>query len=113
MGGEVAGADQLRGAVRERAERGLDVVKVMSGGGGGTTPGTGILACQFTVDELRVVVDEAHAARLAVTIVPRGTGREPPVVARPRLAAGPRCPTPDAARASGAVDAEPGRLARA
>jgi hypothetical protein len=56
MGGEVAGADQLRAAVRERAERGLDVVKVMSGGGGGTTPGTGILACQFTVDELRVVV---------------------------------------------------------
>ena len=67
MGGEAAGPEQLRAAVRERAERGVDVVKVM-GAGGGTTPGTDILRCQFDLDELRVVVQEAHAAGLPVTV---------------------------------------------
>jgi imidazolonepropionase-like amidohydrolase len=66
MGGEVAGPDQLREAVRERAERGVDVVKVMAAGGG-TTAGTDILRCQFTAEELRLVVDEVHAAGLPVT----------------------------------------------
>ena len=66
MGGEVAGPDQLRAAVRERAERRVDVVKVMASGGG-TTPGSDVLGCQFTLDELRTVVDEAHAAGLPVT----------------------------------------------
>ena len=66
MGGEAAGADALRAAVRERAERGVDVVKVMAAGGG-TTAGSDILRCQFTTEELRVVVDEAHAAGLPVT----------------------------------------------
>jgi imidazolonepropionase-like amidohydrolase len=66
MGGEAKGADQLRRAVRERAERRVDVVKVMASGGN-TTPGTDILACQFTLDELQVVVEEAHALGLPVT----------------------------------------------
>jgi imidazolonepropionase-like amidohydrolase len=66
MGGEAAGADELRAAVRERVERGVDVVKVMAAGGG-TTTGTDILRCQFTAEELRLVVDEAHAAGLPVT----------------------------------------------
>jgi imidazolonepropionase-like amidohydrolase len=35
--------------------------------GGGTTPGSDGLGCQFTLDELRTVVDEAHAAGLPVT----------------------------------------------
>ena len=51
----------------ERAERGVDVVKVM-GGGGATTPGTDIMRCQFTPEELRLVVEEAHAAGLPVTV---------------------------------------------
>jgi imidazolonepropionase-like amidohydrolase len=66
MGGEAAGADQLRAAVRERAERGVDVVKIMTSGGFATA-GTQVMVCQFALDELRVVVEEAHAAGLPVT----------------------------------------------
>ena len=66
MGGEAAGQDQLRAAVRERAERGVDVVKIMTSGGFATT-GTQVMLCQFALDELQVVVEEAHAAGLPVT----------------------------------------------
>ncbi|MER6347676.1 amidohydrolase family protein [Streptomyces sp. NPDC001595] len=67
MGGAVEGPEQLRAAVRERVERGVDVVKVM-GSGGAFTPGTDVTRCQFTVEELRIVVDTAHAAGLPVTV---------------------------------------------
>jgi imidazolonepropionase-like amidohydrolase len=66
MGGAAAGADGLRRAVQERADHGVDVIKVMVSGGA-MTPGTDVTACQFTQDELRVLVDEAHRAGLAVT----------------------------------------------
>jgi imidazolonepropionase-like amidohydrolase len=66
LGGEVAGADDLVSAVRERVERGVDVVKVMASGGM-NTPGTDVAAAQFTVDALRLLVDEAHRAGLPVT----------------------------------------------
>jgi len=66
MGGEAAGAHQLRAAVQERAERGADVVKVMVSGGFATA-GTQVMLCQFTLGDLRVVVGEAHAAGLPVT----------------------------------------------
>ena len=66
MGGEVAGEDALRAAVRERAERRVDIVKVMASGGN-MTPGTDVAACQFTLDELRCVVEEAHGLGLPVT----------------------------------------------
>jgi len=66
MGGEAAGEDQLRRAVLERAERGVDVVKVMVSGGFATA-GTQVLFCQFILQELRVVVGGAHAAGLPVT----------------------------------------------
>ena len=66
MGGEVAGIDAVRRAVRERAERGADVVKVMASGGV-MTPGTDLLACQFGLEEMRAVVDEAHRSGLPVT----------------------------------------------
>ena len=66
MGGEVAGEAALRAAVRERAERRVDVVKVMASGGN-MTPGTDIAACQFTLDELRCVVEESHGLGLPVT----------------------------------------------
>ncbi len=56
MGGEVAGEAGLRSAVRERVERGCDLVKVMASGGF-ATPGTDVLRCQFDAAELRVVVD--------------------------------------------------------
>jgi imidazolonepropionase-like amidohydrolase len=67
MGGEVAGQEALRAAVRERAERRVDVVKMMASGGN-MTPGTDIAACQFTLDELRCVVEESHDRGLPVTV---------------------------------------------
>jgi imidazolonepropionase-like amidohydrolase len=66
MGGEAHDAEELREAVRERADRRTDIVKVMASGGA-TTPGTDVLACQFQLDELRLVVEEAHALGLPVT----------------------------------------------
>lgn len=66
MGGEASGDEALRSAVRERAERRVDVVKVMASGGF-ATPGTIVDDCQFTEHELRVVVEEAHALGLPVT----------------------------------------------
>jgi imidazolonepropionase-like amidohydrolase len=66
MGGAATGVDGLLRAVRERAERGADLVKIMTSGGV-LTPNTDIRACQFTLDELRAVVDEAHRLGLPVT----------------------------------------------
>lgn len=66
MGGEAAGSAQLRDAVRQRVERGADIVKVMASGGF-ATPGTEVMLCQFELDELREVVEVAHAAGLPVT----------------------------------------------
>jgi imidazolonepropionase-like amidohydrolase len=66
MGGEAAGEQGLRRAVRERAEHGADVVKIMTSGGLMTTS-TDFLVDQFTLDELRAVVDEAHRLGLPVT----------------------------------------------
>lgn len=66
MGGEASGVDGLRRAVRERAERGADLVKIMTSGGV-MTPHTDIRACQFTLTEVRAVVDEAHRFGLSVT----------------------------------------------
>lgn len=67
MGGEVAGIPQIRDAVRERAARGVDVVKIM-GSGGFLTTGTDVLRCQFEPEELRTAVDEAHRLGLPVTV---------------------------------------------
>ncbi|MGY1771037.1 amidohydrolase family protein [Blastococcus sp. SYSU D00813] len=66
MGGAVAGEDALRRAVRDRADHGAAVVKVMTSGGL-LTPGTDPQACQFELAELRAVVDEAHRLGLPVT----------------------------------------------
>ena len=66
LGGEAAGAAQLQAAVRERVERRVDVVKVMASGGI-NTPDTDIYAPQFAIDDLRLLVDAAHGAGLAVT----------------------------------------------
>ena len=66
LGGAATGVDGMRAAVREHAERGVDVIKVMAGGGF-LTPGSSAEVTQLSVDELRAVVDEAHRRGLAVT----------------------------------------------
>nr|WP_246214645.1 amidohydrolase family protein [Modestobacter muralis] len=66
MGGEVSGVDQVRRAVRERHERGADVVKLMASGGAMTMT-TDVLACQFGLEEVRAACDEAHRLGLPVT----------------------------------------------
>ena len=66
MGGEVEGRDAIARAVQERAERAVDVVKVMASGGM-TTPGTDVLRTQFTDEEMTFLVDEAHRHGLPVT----------------------------------------------
>lgn len=60
LGGEANGIDEIRRVVRRNIREGADVIKVMASGGAMTArsvPGTG---SQFSVDELRVVVEEAH-----------------------------------------------------
>ncbi|MFF5289900.1 amidohydrolase family protein [Paractinoplanes globisporus] len=74
LGGSAEPADDaLRAAVRERADRGVDVVKVMASGGT-MTPGTRQEEAQFTPAQLRVVVEEAHRLGLPVTAHAHGTG---------------------------------------
>ncbi|MBN9109987.1 MAG: amidohydrolase family protein [Pseudonocardia sp.] len=66
LGAATSGVDGVRNAVREHAERGVDVVKVMASGGQ-MTPGTSWDATQFPPEVLRALVDEAHARGLPVT----------------------------------------------
>lgn len=65
MGGEVT-SKELVAAVHERAERGVDVVKIMASGGILTLESDPIGA-QFTAEQLWRVVDAAHDAGLPVT----------------------------------------------
>lgn len=72
MGGEVSGTAEIVRAVAERADRDVDVVKVMASGGV-NTPGSDVMRTQFTTAELRLIVDCAHAAGLPVTAHAHGT----------------------------------------
>jgi imidazolonepropionase-like amidohydrolase len=63
LGGQAEGETALRAAVRERAERGCDVVKVMVSGGN-LTPGSQPHESQYDLAALRIVADEAHRAGL-------------------------------------------------
>jgi imidazolonepropionase-like amidohydrolase len=66
LGGEAEGVAGVRAAVRERAERGVDVIKVMATGGE-LTPGTRPHEAQYGLDELRAAVEEAHRHGLPIT----------------------------------------------
>jgi imidazolonepropionase-like amidohydrolase len=65
MGGVAEGAAALRAAVRDRHERGCAVVKVMASGGN-MTPGSAPHESQYSLADLRIVVDEAHRLGLPV-----------------------------------------------
>lgn len=63
LGGVADGPQALRAAVRERAERGCEVVKVMVSGGQ-LTPGSAVHESQYGLADLRLIVAEAHALGL-------------------------------------------------
>jgi imidazolonepropionase-like amidohydrolase len=71
-GGVEPTPEALRRAVRERADRGADVIKVMASGGN-MTPGTRQEEAQFTGAQLRTIVEEAHRHGLPVTAHAHGT----------------------------------------
>jgi imidazolonepropionase-like amidohydrolase len=71
-GGTEPTSEAMRTAVRERADRGVDVIKVMASGGT-MTPGTRQEVSQFTPALLRALVDEAHRLGLPVTAHAHGT----------------------------------------
>lgn len=61
LGYEADGPDGLRRAARAMIKAGADNVKLIASGGI-LTPGTDIGAPQFTIEEMRAAVEEAHAA---------------------------------------------------
>jgi imidazolonepropionase-like amidohydrolase len=66
LGGEVASNAQISAAIRERVDRGVDIVKVMASGGM-LTPGSDVMQTQFSSEDLRAIVGRAHDYGLPVT----------------------------------------------
>ena len=58
-GGEVDTADEGRRLIRRLVKKDVDFVKIMATGGR-MTPGSNAGRAQFTIDELRAMVDDAH-----------------------------------------------------
>jgi len=73
LGGAAEGVDGVRAAVRQHAERGVDVIKIMASGGN-LTPGSRPEVPQYELAELRAAVDEAH--RLGLPVVAHAHGRQ-------------------------------------
>jgi imidazolonepropionase-like amidohydrolase len=71
LGGEADTADELRKKVRQLVKQGVDLLKVMSSGGR-MTPGSNVCAAQFTVEQLRALVEDAH--RLGKPVAAHGHG---------------------------------------
>ena len=65
MGGEADGPVGLQRAVREHVKAGVDWMKVMASGGN-MTRGTNTFAAQYSVEELQVLVADAHRLRRKV-----------------------------------------------
>ena len=65
LGGAVEGVDDVRRAVAEHVEHGVDLIKVMASGGM-LTAESDVLGVQFSAEELRAAVDTAHAAGLRI-----------------------------------------------
>ena len=66
LGGEVDGPEAIRSAIAQRVLHGVAIVKVMASGGM-LTPSSDQLACQFSDDDLRLIVDLTHDAGLRIT----------------------------------------------
>ncbi len=66
LGGQAEGVQGVRAAVREHAERGVDVIKVMATGGE-LTAGTSSLQVSFSPAELAAIVEEARRWGLPTT----------------------------------------------
>ena len=66
MGGAASGAAALRAMVAQRHEHGAQAVKIVASGGA-MTAGSDLLELQFGLDDVRLVVDEAHRRGLPVT----------------------------------------------
>lgn len=73
LGGEVSGVDQVRDLVRRNLAAGAGVIKAMVTGGGLTKDGPKSWQSQFTPEELRALVDEAHEAGVPVAAHAHGT----------------------------------------
>jgi imidazolonepropionase-like amidohydrolase len=65
LGGAVVGTEAVVAAVAERAQRGVDVVKVMASGGM-LTPNSDIMGVQFSPRELATAVRVTHDAGLSI-----------------------------------------------
>jgi imidazolonepropionase-like amidohydrolase len=61
MGGVVSDDQSVRAAVVERVARRVDVIKVMTSGGG-STPGTDMLRTQFDTERLRLLAELSHSS---------------------------------------------------
>ena len=66
LGGEVGNQAQISTAIQERADRGVDIIKVMASGGM-LTPGSDVIRTQFSFQDLRFIVEQAHDHGLPIT----------------------------------------------
>lgn len=73
LGGEVTGEAEIRELVRRNIAAGATVIKAMATGGGLTKDGPKSWQTQFSAEDLRAVVDEAHAAGVPVAAHAHGT----------------------------------------
>jgi imidazolonepropionase-like amidohydrolase len=74
LGGEADTDLELRAAVRARAERGVDVIKVMATGGNMTPGGPSPEDAQYSRRQLTVFAAAAHDAGLPITAHAHGAG---------------------------------------
>jgi imidazolonepropionase-like amidohydrolase len=105
MGGEADGELEVRKAVRDHVKAGVDWIKVMATGGN-MTRGTNTYEAQYSVDELRACVEEAHRLRRRVAAHCHGTAG-----IRAAVAAGADCIEHCSFSAPNGIDFDPALVA--